>query len=151
MQNAAANFLIAADAQNVRVEMGNVGNLPNVRADADRVAQVLRNLLANALRHTPEGGQITLGASVQDVEQPHQKFVRVSIRDTGEGIAPEALPHIFERFYRTDQSRARTTGGTGLGLAIAKAWIEAMGGKIGVESTVGQGSEFWFLLPLEKN
>jgi two-component system OmpR family sensor kinase/two-component system sensor histidine kinase BaeS len=148
MQNAAANFSIAADAQNVQVEMSNVENLPNVRADADRVAQVLRNLLANALRHTPEGGHITLGANVLNGTQPHEKFVRVSVRDTGEGIAPEAVPHIFERFYRTDQSRARTTGGTGLGLAIAKAWIEAMDGRIGVQSTVGQGSEFWFSLPI---
>lgn len=148
MRNAAANFSIAADAQNVQVQVSNVGNLPSVRADSDRVAQVLRNLLANALRHTPEGGHITLGASVMDGTRSHEKFVRVWVRDTGEGIAPEALPHIFERFYRTDQSRARTTGGTGLGLAIAKAWIEAMDGKIGVQSTVGQGSEFWFSLPI---
>lgn len=142
LQNAAANFSIAADAQNVRVEMLPAENLPNVRADADRVAQVLRNLLANALRHTPEGGMITLGS-----ERQGENFVRVFVRDTGEGISREDLPHIFERFYRADKSRTRSTGGTGLGLAIAKAWVEAMGGKIGVESELGKGSEFWFLLP----
>lgn len=141
LENAAANFSIAADAQNARVEILPLENLPRVRADSDRVAQVLRNLLANALRHTPEGGTIALGAQVQE------KFVRVSVRDTGEGIAPQDVPHIFERFYRADKSRARTTGGTGLGLAIAKAWIEAMGGNIGVESELGKGSTFWFTLP----
>ncbi len=145
LQNAAANFSIAADAQNVRVQVSSLPPLPHVRADADRVAQVLRNLLANALRHTPEGGTITLGATVQG------KFVRVLVRDTGEGIAPQDMPHVFERFYRADKSRTRSTGGTGLGLAIAKAWVEAMGGKIGVESDVGKGSEFWFALPAEKN
>ncbi|MBI4672150.1 MAG: HAMP domain-containing protein [Chloroflexi bacterium] len=143
LQNAAANFSIAADAQNVRVTVSGLQSLPRVRADSDRVAQVLRNLLANALRHTPEGGTITLGA------QPQAEFVRVTVRDTGEGIAPQDVPHVFERFYRADKSRTRTTGGTGLGLAIAKAWVEAMGGRIGVESEAGRGSEFWFTLPSE--
>lgn len=141
LENAAQNFSIAADAQNVQVESSQLESLPVVRADGDRVAQVLRNLLANALRHTPEGGTISLEA------QPREKFVRVIVHDTGEGIAPEDLPHVFERFYRADISRARASGGTGLGLAIAKAWIEAMGGKIGVASEMGKGSTFWFDLP----
>ncbi len=141
LQNAATNFSIAADAQNVRMEIAPLENVSTVRADADRVAQVLQNLLANALRHTPEGGTITLGAVVEE------KFARVFVRDTGEGISRQDLPHIFERFYRADKSRARSTGGTGLGLAIARAWVEAMGGKIGVESEVGKGSTFWFTLP----
>jgi two-component system OmpR family sensor kinase/two-component system sensor histidine kinase BaeS len=145
LQNAAANFSIAADAQNVRVEILTPETLPNVRADSDRVAQVLRNLLANALRHTPEGGTITLGATLQQVQG--KNFVRVFVRDTGEGIASKDLPHVFERFYRADKSRTRATGGTGLGLAIAKAWVEAMGGKIGVESETDKGSAFWFELP----
>ncbi len=145
LQSAAANFSIAADAQNVHVQVSSLQSLPPVRADSDRVAQVLRNLLANALRHTPEGGTITLDA------QPQEKFVRVTVHDTGEGIAPQDVPHVFERFYRADKSRTRTTGGTGLGLAIAKAWVDAMGGEIGVESTRGAGSVFWFTLPNEKN
>jgi two-component system OmpR family sensor kinase/two-component system sensor histidine kinase BaeS len=141
---AAANFSTAADAQNVRVEVLNVKNLPAVRADPDRVAQVLRNLLANALQHTPSGGSITLGAN------PEAKFVGIFVRDTGSGIPSQDIPHVFERFYRSDKSRARATGGTGLGLAIAKAWVEAMGGKIGVESREKQGSTFWFTLPIDK-
>lgn len=140
LQNAAANFSLAADAQNVHVQVSNLPSLV-VRADSDRVAQVLRNLLANALRHTPEGGTISIDA------QPEEKFVRVTVHDTGEGIAPQDIPHVFERFYRADKSRTRATGGTGLGLAIAKAWIDAMGGKIGVESERGAGSVFWFTLP----
>lgn len=137
-----ANFSVAADAQNVRVARELPPTLTAVRADGDRVAQVLRNFLVNALRHTPEGGSITLGA------EPQEKFVRVFVRDTGEGIAPQDVPHVFERFYRGDKSRARATGGTGLGLAIAKAWIEGMGGKIGVNTAIGNGSEFWFTLPI---
>ena len=105
---------------------------------------MLRNLLANALQHTPAGGTITLGAA------PQEKFLGIFVRDTGAGIASQDIPHVFDRFYRTDKSRTRATGGTGLGLAIAKAWVEAMGGKLGVESQEGQGSTFWFTLPLEK-
>jgi two-component system OmpR family sensor kinase/two-component system sensor histidine kinase BaeS len=144
LEKAMSNFAAPADAQNVRVEMRPVENLPAVRADPDRVMQVLTNLLGNALRHTPEGGMITTGA------QPQEKWVRVFVRDTGEGISAEDAPHIFDRFYRADKSRTRATGGTGLGLAIAKAWVEAMGGKIGVESKKGRGSEFWFTLPREQ-
>ena len=74
--------------------------------------------------------------------------MEVSVRDTGDGIAPDELPYVFDRFWRGDKSRARETGGTGLGLAIAKQLIEAQGGSIGVESQAGQGSRFWFRLPI---
>lgn len=119
--------------------------LPAVRADPDRVAQILNNLLANALRHTPAGGSITMTAAVKN------DGVEVVVADTGEGIAPEALPHIFDRFWRADRSRSHGehwTGGSGLGLSIAQSLVRAQGGRIWAESTLGQGSTFYFTLPL---
>jgi len=118
--------------------------LPPVKADSERVAQVLRVLISNALRHTPVNGTITIESSV------FADSVEVSVRDTGEGIAPTELPYVFDRFWRGDKSRARESGGSGLGLAIAKQLIEAQGGSIGVESQAGAGSRFWFRLPIVK-
>jgi len=143
LQRAVAGFLAAADAQNIRIKAECTGELW-VRADPDRLAQVIRNLVANALRHTPGGGEIALQCSA-DSKQPG--FVTVRVEDTGEGIPLEDLPRVFDRFYRGDKSRTRTSSGAGLGLAIAKAWVEAMGGKIGVASERGRGSQFWFTLP----
>ena len=136
----AAQFAIAAEAQGVRLDVSVDEQLPCARADSDRLAQVVRNLLTNALRHTPGGGRVHLTAASNDT-------MRISVSDTGEGIDAEDIAHVFERFYRADPSRARSQGSTGLGLAICKAWVEAMGGMIGVESAVGQGSRFWFTLP----
>jgi two-component system, OmpR family, sensor kinase len=116
--------------------------LPPVKADSARVAQVLRVLVSNALRHTPTNGTITISALVM----PDQ--VGVSVQDTGDGIAPNEVPFVFDRFWRGDKSRARESGGSGLGLAIAKQLIESQGGAIGVESNIGQGSRFWFTLPV---
>lgn len=138
----ATKFTVAADAQSITVLVDVPAALPAVRADADRLAQVLQNLVTNALRHTPDGGQITLAARV--AAKPD--VVEFSVSDTGEGIPSDALPLVFERFYRADKSRARRSGGTGLGLTIAKTLIQAMDGTIGVESTPGQGSRFWFTL-----
>jgi two-component system sensor histidine kinase BaeS len=118
-------------------------SLPPVDVDLQRIMQVLQNLLTNALRHTPEGGQITVSA-----RRTPDGLVAISVEDTGAGIAPEDLPHIFERFYRADSSRSRATGGSGLGLTIARRLVETHGGQIGVESTVGQGSRFTFTLPV---
>jgi two-component system OmpR family sensor kinase/two-component system sensor histidine kinase BaeS len=140
VRTAISNFSVAADSQNIRIALEQNEEL-SARADSDRLAQILRNLIANALRHTPSGGTITLAAQIAG------RFVRITVADTGEGIAAEDLPHVFERFYRGDKSRTRASGSTGLGLAIAKAWVEAMGGKIGVESELGRGSRFWFTLP----
>ena len=117
-------------------------DLPLAQADPHRVRQVLRNLLNNALDFTPQGGQVTVTA------QPDGKWMNVQVRDTGPGIAAEHVPYVFERFYRADPSRARATGGAGLGLAIVKQLVEAHGGRVWVESTLGAGSTFGFTLPL---
>lgn len=115
--------------------------LPRVRADADRLAQVLHNLLANALTHTPRDGRVTVSA------RPAADHVQVTVADTGPGIPPEALPYVFERFYRADPSRDRGTGGSGLGLTIARALVEGMGGRIWAESAPGGGTRLSFTLP----
>ena len=116
--------------------------LPDIEADEQRMAQVLFNLVSNALRHTPAGGTITTSVELRDGR------ALVSVRDTGTGISPEDLPHVFERFYRADRSRARATGGSGLGLTIAKQIVEAHGGQIWAQSWLGAGSTFAFSLPL---
>ena len=141
LHTVATQFALAAEAQGVQLDVQIGESLPPVHADPDRLAQVVRNLLTNALRHTPSGEKIRLVAASQET-------MCISVSDTGEGIAPEHAAHIFERFYRADPSRARRQGSTGLGLAICKAWVEAMGGTIGMESKVGLGSRFWFTLPL---
>jgi len=115
---------------------------PFVLADSDRITQVLLNLLDNARRHTPAGGKLTVGA------RPAGKMLTVYVSDTGTGIDPADLPHIFERFYRVDRARTASTGGSGLGLAIVKAIITAHGGTISAESCPGQGTRILFSLPL---
>jgi signal transduction histidine kinase len=110
-------------------------------ADRERLAQVLRNLLANALTHTPDGGTILVSARAT------ASGAAVEVADSGVGIAPEHLPHVFDRFYRSDPSRARTTGGAGLGLAIVKQLVEAHGGQVSVASVPGAGARFTFTLP----
>jgi signal transduction histidine kinase len=112
-----------------------------VLMDVQRIGRVLDNLVGNALRHTPAGGTVALTAARSGGE------VRVDVIDSGHGIAPEVLPHVFDRFYRGEQSRSRATGGAGLGLAIARGIVEAHGGQIGVESIPGDGSRFYFTLP----
>jgi signal transduction histidine kinase len=111
---------------------------------SDKIGRVLRNLIENAIRHTPAGGDIQLGAEVQD------GMILVSLKDSGDGIAPEDLPRIFERFYRGEKSRSREgfdSGGAGLGLAIAKGLIESHGGRIWAESAPGRGTVMKFTLP----
>jgi signal transduction histidine kinase len=117
-------------------------DLPPVNIDWQRVNEVLHNILENAVAHTHKGGSINVAASQKG------RWVEVSVSDTGEGIPAEDLPHIFERFYRVDKSRARATGGSGLGLTIAKRLIEAHGGTIAVQSKLGEGSRFSFTLPV---
>ncbi|MBN1658570.1 MAG: HAMP domain-containing protein, partial [Anaerolineae bacterium] len=112
------------------------GDVPPVHVDPERLAQVLGNLVSNALRHTPSGGHITLAAGVQG------DGVWLTVQDTGVGIAPENLPCVFDRFYRSDEARQVHEGESGLGLAIAKAIVELHGGAIAVESTLGVGTRF---------
>jgi len=112
-----------------------------VFADANRLEQVLTNLVDNALKYTPAGGRIEVQAAAVNGE------VEVAVFDTGNGIRPEDLPHVFERFYRADRSRTRGSGGTGLGLAIAKHIVEAHGGRISVSSRVDEGTTFKFSIP----
>jgi signal transduction histidine kinase len=117
--------------------------LPIVVGDRQRLAQVLLNLLSNALRHTPPNGQIHIAARSLETTE-----VQISVQDDGEGIPQSELTHIFERFYRTDHGRGRDTGGSGLGLSIALSLIEAHGGRIWADSAEGQGSTFAFVLPV---
>ena len=111
---------------------------PMLTADAVRLRQIVGNLVSNAIRHTPPGGTVTVGA--------HDSSI--TVQDTGSGIAAENLPRIFDRFWRADESRTRTTGGSGLGLAIVQQLTEAHGGTISVESVLGQGSLFTVHLPV---
>lgn len=110
--------------------------------DRDRIAQVLDNLIVNAIRHTPPGGQVVLFTTQTD------SHVRLSVRDSGEGISAEHLPHLFERFPRADTARDRDHGGAGIGLAIARALSEAQGGAVAAASDgPGRGSTFTVTLP----
>jgi signal transduction histidine kinase len=117
-------------------------DLPEVHADGERIGQVLGNLLDNALRHTPAGGTVTVTADRDPAG------VRITVADTGEGIAAEHLPHIFERFYRADAARTRTHGGSGIGLAIVHAIITEHGGRVVAASDgPGRGTTFTATLP----
>ncbi len=140
VERTTAAFLPQAQEENIKL-VTRLSDVPVLNVDAQRIEQTLRNLLSNALRFAPAQGSVTVSLT-RDAQG-----VRVEVRDTGSGIAPEALPHVFERFWRGDKSRARTQGGSGLGLPIAKQWVEAHGGKIGVASELGQGAAFWFTLP----
>jgi histidine kinase len=133
------------ETSGVALEVDLSPGLPRVLADEDRIVQVLTNLTGNALQHTPENGKVTIIASRADGE------AQISVHDTGIGIPPEHLPHIFDRFYRVDKSRSRRAGGgSGIGLTIARALVEAHGGRIWAESPgEGQGSTFTFTLPTE--
>jgi len=131
-----------AAEKDLRISVNLPPDVPDIAADRRRLAEVLQNLLDNALQYTPAGGQIMVSASADDSE------VTFTVSDTGIGIPQSDQPRIFERFYRVDVARSREVGGTGLGLAIAKHLVEVHGGRLWVESEVGQGSQFHFTVPL---
>ncbi len=133
-----------AVVQGVSLTADTAEDLPLCNIDPQRIGQVLRNLLDNALAYTGKGGAITVAARKQGHE------IEVSVTDTGEGIPAEDLPNIFERFYRADKSRTRATGGSGLGLTIAKRLIEAHEGTISVQSEPGKGSCLSFTIPVSE-
>lgn len=143
LERAEAAFRPQAAQKNISLVVQAMEDLPLVEVDPERMAQVLGNLLSNALRYTPPEGTITLSAA-KEAEK-----VTLHVHDTGPGIAPEDLPYIFNRFYRADKSRQQT-GESGLGLTIAKSLVEAHGGGIEVESQPGIGTTFILWLPLPK-
>ncbi len=143
--DAVADFRPLAEDQGVTLRQELLGKLPPVTADRPRLVQIIYNLLGNALQHTPAGGQVTLQAEAAGGQ------LAIRVIDDGEGIGAEHLPHVFDRFYRTDRSRTRADGreGSGLGLAIARAIARAHGGDVLVESQGKKhGSTFTLILPL---
>ncbi|MBC8131368.1 MAG: hypothetical protein H7X95_00195, partial [Deltaproteobacteria bacterium] len=121
------------------------------RGDKRAIEQVLTNLIENAVKYCPDGATITIRVVEQTAADQRGdltvRTLRISVEDTGPGIEAKHLPRLFERFYRADKGRSRDMGGTGLGLSIVKHLVEAMDGRVGVESTPGKGTTFWFTLP----
>jgi signal transduction histidine kinase len=141
LERIAATYSHQAEQRGITLVAAASENLPSLLVDVTRMVQVLGNLVGNALRYTPSGGTITLSAEAA----PQGTLLRVS--DTGEGIRPEALSRIFDRFYRADAARSQSQGESGLGLAIARALVEAHGGTIRAESERGHGATFAILMP----
>lgn len=143
---------VAAPQRSIRLQFGDSDEPPIVLGDASRLMQVIRNLVNNAVVHTPKDASITVGVDVDSgdtggVGGSHDDVV-ITVVDTGQGLEPADLEHVFERFYRGDSSRYRGEGGgSGLGLSIVAALVDAHGGRVGVESTPGQGACFWVRLP----
>ena len=129
-----------ADARGVSLRV-DAPDVAEVEGDPERLGQVLRNLLANAINYTPSGGRVGVAVATG------YDGVHLSVEDTGVGIPKDELPHVFDRFYRVDKSRSRTTGGVGLGLTIARRLVEAHGGTITARSQPGQGTTFSVVLP----
>ena len=141
LERTAASYGRQAKEKDIELTIDAPDSLPDIDVDSQRMAQVLGNLVANALRHTPSGGSVTLSARMLD------DVVELGVEDTGDGIGEEDLPMIFSRFYRVDQART-DFGASGLGLSIAKSIVEAHGGEISVESKPGDGSKFIIELPV---
>jgi two-component system phosphate regulon sensor histidine kinase PhoR len=140
LSKAVERMALQAERAGLGLSLNCPSGLPQIFADQDRLAQVLINLIHNAIKFTPTGGSIDLGAWV------HDRDVIFMVRDTGVGISPKDQKRIFERFYKADRSRAG--GGTGLGLSICRHMVEAHSGEIWVESVEGEGSSFFFRIPI---
>lgn len=153
LRQVSEEVLPVARAKDQTLALSTPHNLPRVLADPTELKRALSHLLDNAIKFTPRGGTITvtarkaeeLGPSCQP-QVPHGDFVEISVADTGIGIPPDQLGRIFDRFYQVDGSITREHGGMGIGLAIVQQIVEAHGSRVGVESRVGQGSTFRFLL-----
>ena len=144
-----SQFEVKAREKGLSMEVDIPKDLSKLNIDPARIEQVLANLITNAIRHTPLGS-ITISIQQVNRDATHEinnPSLILSVADTGEGIAPENLPHVFERFYRVEKSRARSEGGSGLGLAIVKQMVQAHGGKVWAESELGKGSTFYVSLP----
>lgn len=137
-----AKFLLQMEEKKITVIQNIPASIPPVMMDVMRIGQVISNLLMNSLRYTPEGGKVEIGT------QKKNGMIEVWVKDTGPGIPQEAIPYIFDRFYRVDRSRSRATGGRGLGLAIARQFVKAHRGEIRAESEIGTGTSITFSLPV---
>lgn len=135
-----ASFRAQADSAGITIDSNLAPNLPMVQVDPARIRQVLENLISNALRYTSTGGQISVQCTV---DSGQSQSIVVEVKDTGRGISADELPHVFERFYKSRDSR-----GTGLGLAIAKNLVAAHGGEISAQSEIGKGTTILFTLPM---
>lgn len=142
VQGSISQFTPQAEARQVEMEFETPTHCPGIMADPARLGQVLGNLLSNALRYTPNGGQINLALVCQGEQ------IQLIIHDSGSGISDESLPHIFERFYRGDRSRSRSEGGSGLGLAIARQLARAHGGELTAANHPEGGAVFTLILPV---
>ena len=137
------------DEKDLTVQLNLSRDLPSLVIDVDRINQVIYNLLNNAIRYIERGCAITV--STLPVRVDGKSYAQVQIADTGKGIAPKDLEHIFQYFYRSEQSRNRKSGGSGIGLALAQQFIRSHGGNIWADSTVGKGTTFTFILPLKED
>ena len=147
LQEAIAAFQPRAAAAGVNLTLEIAPNLDNALVDATRLSQILANLIDNAITHTPAGGAVRIVAQPMPAGLPAQDAIAIAVADTGPGMSPDELARVFDRFYRTDPSRARATGGSGLGLTIARQLAVAQGGALTAASAPGAGSTFTCLIP----
>lgn len=143
VEQVAGSMESLARSRKIKMETQIASDLPAIRGDEDRLAQVLTNLIDNALRYTPQGGRVTVSAANNSDQ------IVLAVRDTGPGIAPQDIPMVFEHFWRGDKSRSRAGGGSGIGLAIVRQLARMHGGQAEVDSQIGQGSTFRVYLPIQ--